>query len=468
MASADDKPESEPIDVEFTPADAPESQKKEKSSGPGWVGLISAGVLAALGGGAIGVVASGTEGRYAQAAEVAVDISKLEEFDRGLTSQLAELRNDLRETDTRLAAAQENIAAGDMANSDSLEEINTELQRVKRRYLALIGGETGEDDGATEPSEDTPDAETPEEGEALPQPEISLAALMERLNAIETLEPGGGSTPQELSRTVASLQERAEQLEKADRDFADVLEARTELLGELDAALETVEASMTAVTEKTGSLETTQQADIEALGNLTADVNALRETITESISNLAEAELGKDEQQIVRRADRVLALSALDTAIRDGDDFSAELEALAIQMPTNANIAALRRMAEDGAPDVDMLRTQLVRLKPEIAKAGIPDQPKGSWAWVNDLLSGVVSMREAGTSSGETASQKVQAAIDYLEDDELGSAIRAVKPISGEQGKLIAPWLEQAEKRFNMDRLLVRLRTDVMQGDIDQ
>lgn len=471
MASANDQPEAEPIDVEFTPADAPESRKKEKSSGPGWVGLISAGILAALGGGAIGVVASGTEGRYAQAAEVAVDISKLEEFDRGLSSQLNDLRNSLRDTDIRLSAAQESIAAGDTLAAEELAKVSEDMERLKGRYLALLGvsDEALPADAETEAAPET-SAETGEEGseETMPRPEISLASLMERLNAIEAVEPGGQATPAELSRTVASLQERAEQLEKADRDFADVIEARTELLGELDKTLETVEANLTALSERTDALGSAQEQDVEALTALTSDVNTLRETINEGLSNLAAVELKSDEQALVRRADRVLALSALDAAIQDGEGFSVELEALAIQMPANASVTALRRLADKGVPDTDDLRSQLIKLKPQVTKAGIPNQPSGPWAWVTELFSGVVAVREAGTSSGETASQKVQAAIDYLQDKDLGAAIRAVKPVSGPQGKLLAPWLERAEQRQTVDRLMVRLRTDIMKGEVDQ
>lgn len=471
MASGNDQPESEPIDVEFTPADAPDSRKKEKSSGPGWVGLISAGILAALGGGAIGVVASGTEGRYAQQAEVALDISKLEEFDRGLTNQLNGLRDSLRETDSRLNAALESISTGDATNAEELGAISTELDRLKGRYFALLGI-TDEGAPAEVQPEANPDEPQVEEGETpdetLPRPEITLAALMERLNAIEAVEPGGQATPQELSRTVASLQERADQLEQADRDFADVIEARTELLTELDAALETVEGGLTALSERTDSLGAAQEQDVEALAGLTADVNALRESINEGLASLAAVELKEDDQEVVRRADRVLALSALDAAIDDGGGFLTELEMLAVQMPTNANITALRRLADKETPDIQSLRNELIKLKPLVAKAGIPAQPSGGWAWVTDLFSGVVSMREEGTSSGETASQKVQAAIDYLENKDLGAAIRAVKPVTGEQGKLLAPWIEEAEERQTLDRLFTRLRTDVMQGETDQ
>ena len=472
MANEQDPPEPEPIDVEFVPADQDEIPKKPKSSGPGWIGLISAGVLAALGGGAIGVVASGTEGRYAQAAEVAVDISKLEEFDRGVTTQITLLEEQLRAAETRLSIAREQIDAGVTASGEAMALLRADLDQLNARYMALLGTaeplESETEDGAANAGEEaeTPEGETPDE--PLPRPDISLAALMDRLNAIESAGSNGEATPQDLARTVASLQERAEQLETADRQFADLLDARAELVEELGKELETVETGLTTLSDYAQTLEATQQSDVQALIDLTADVNALRETLNERLSNLDSVEITEEEQDLVQRADRVLALSALEASMEEGSDFSTELEALALKLPANSNVSALRRMAESGAPNLEALKAELVRLKPEIAKAGIPEKPSGNWAWVNDILSGVVSMREEGTSGGETASQKVQDAISALEGRDLPTAIESIKLVKGAQAELLGDWLKSAERRQRVDTLMVRLRDDVLEGEAAQ
>ena len=213
MASTENSSESEPIDVEFTPAEPQETASKSSASQPGWIGLISAGVLSALAGGAIGVVASGTDGRYAQAAEVAVDIAELADYDRTVATQLADIRETLRTTTLRLDQAMERIEQGETSNLEEIESIRADLSTLSARYIALIGGEVeAVPNDETEPEVEAGEEVVIAEGEGadapLPRPEISLAALMDRLNAIEALDPSGEATPQELARTVASLQER--------------------------------------------------------------------------------------------------------------------------------------------------------------------------------------------------------------------------------------------------------------------
>ena len=466
MSRSDDTPDSEPIDVEFTPAEPAEISSKSSSSGPGWIGLFSAGVLAALGGGAIGVVASSTEGRYAQAAEVAIDISQLEDYDRTLNNQISQLEDALRETETRLNATQAALDAAGEANGENFSALADDLALLRSRYLALIGAST----------EAPVDAEAPAEGEteasgeepAVPRPEISLAALMERLNAIEDLDPSSGAAPQELARSVAALQERAAQLERADLEFADAMEARQAALADIAGDVESLDTALTAVNDRALQIETTRTSDNQLIANLMSDLDGLRTIVNEKISNLEAAELSEDEEELVHRADRVLALSSLETAVRNEDGFSAPLEALAIQMPANSSITQLRRLAETGAPTVTTLRTRLVALKDDVASAGIPEKPSGQWAWVGDLLSGVVTIREEGSRTGETASRRVEAAIGLLEEGNLDGAIRQLRPIDGPQGEILAEWLADAENRANIDRQMQRLRGDVLDGGDQQ
>ncbi|MAP96472.1 MAG: hypothetical protein CMK07_16120 [Ponticaulis sp.] len=464
MSNSSEPTDSEPIDVEFQPAEPSDVKAKQKSSGPGWMGLISAGVLAALGGGAIGVVASGTEGRYAQAAEVAVDISKLEEYDRTLESQITQIRNDLRDTEAQLNTALEQVQSSEDAAGEELREIRADFNRLRTRYIALLG----EDGDAESPEGEAGEQTAEERPNALPMPTVSLAALMERLNAIESVETGGVAVPENLTRTVASLQQRATQLETADRELAETLEARSESLTTLEEEISTLEASLQDVTARTGVVETAQAGGTQSLEDVKSDLAALRRSVNQKLSNLEEAELTESEENLVKRADRVLALSALEAATDEGAGFATELEALAIQMPANAGISALRRMADDGAPTLEMLQRQLVDLRDEVANAGIPDQPTGQWAWVGELLSGVVTMREESSADGQTASSRIDEAVEFLERDDLTSALREVRKINGQQGEVLAGWVADAEQRQSLDRLMERLGNDVLDGDIDE
>ena len=178
--------------------------------------------------------------------------------------------------------------------------------------------------------------------------------------------------------------------------------------------------------------------------------------------------LGGGDAERARGRERAAAGHREVGAPRARDLAHAPLEALAIQMPANSSITQLRRLAENGAPNVTTLRTRLVALKNEVATAGIPEKPSGQWAWVGDLLSGVVTLREEGSRSGETASRRVEAAIGLLEEGNLDGAIRQLRPIDGAQGEILAEWLADAENRANIDRQMQRLRGDVLDGSDQQ
>lgn len=472
MASAENPSESEPIDVEFTPADQSETSSKTtaSSSGSGWIGLISAGVLAALGGGAIGVVASGTDGRYAQAAEVAVDISLLEDADRTMTTRIDNVQEQMRTLNVRLEDVASREAELEETQGEALAALREDIAFLNARYMSLLGvSEDAPVDGeAVAPAEDGAEApagpETDGDATPLPRPEISLAALMDRLNAIEALDPNGEATPQELARTVASLQERTSQLEAVDQQFADAMEARDEALRELAQQIGALETELGAVDERvTGAAETDAERQ-QAIADITGDLNALREVVNERINSVEAAQLNEDEQALVRRADRVLALSSLDAAVQDGGPFGTELEALAIQLPANASVSALRRLSEEGAPTIEVLRRRLEALKPQVAQVGIPDPPSGEWAWLGELLSGVVTFSEEGSAGGETASRRIDVALELLDENELPAALREIRMIQGAQGELLAEWLASAQRRAQINQLMTRLRRDVMDG----
>lgn len=475
MATPNDASDSEPIDVEFSPADGPEVKTVVKSGGPGWVGLISAGVLAALAGGAIGVVASGTEGRYAQAAEVAVDISKLEEFDRDLTNRLNQMRDALRESEAKMTALRQRVDTGETASSETLAQIESDIGGLKARYVALLGGDAAIPipDGAEGSAEATVEAPVTEGAETdLPEPTISLAGLLDRLNAMEEINPTGKAASPELARSVAALQERTSELEKVDAEFADVIEARGQILNGLEEQISKLEAGLGTVSEGLAGtneqLKSGQETDQQAVAQLSSDLDALRTVLTEKLENMESVALNKDEQELVRRADRVLALSALETALRSEDRFASELEQLSLLLPANAQVSALRRLADQGIPSLETLRSDLVDLSDEVSKIGIPEKPSGKWAWVGDLLSGIVTIEEAGTTEGKAASDRIAAAIARLDAGNLSGAIDEIKPVSGPQGDALKPWLTGAERRLRADTLMDRLRSDVMDGDLPQ
>lgn len=478
MAESADAPEEEPIEVEFTSAEPIEVKQVSGGGGPGWIGLIAAGVIAALAGGGIGVVAGGTGGRYAQASEVAVDISKLEESDRSIETEIADLKNKLRDAEARLSNVMDANAATNLASAEQLTQLQSDLIALRASYLAMIGETTPaaeppvEGDVPVEEESPAPDGEAAPETagpiapDTLPQPAITLAALAERLDAMETLESDDAATPRELARSVSALQERADRLEEVDIQLREALAARETLLTIMQDDVKSLEEGLTllntTVEAHSATLENGGLASQQTLTDLAAEIEGLRTLVNDRLSKLEGTELSADEQQLIRRADRVLALSALESAIRTGEPFTQELEALAVQLPANGRISALRRIADDGAPTVDQLRSELADLKDDVASVGIPEKRRGEWAWVDEFLGSVVTVREEGSISGETASKRLDTAISLLDAGDLAGAVTETKPIDGEQGALLKDWLDKAERRLRADSQLERLRNDVI------
>lgn len=470
MAEPTAAPEEEPIDVEFTSADTAQPQAA-KSGGPGWVGLISAGVIAALAGGAIGVVAGGTGGRYASASEVAVDISKLEDADRTINASVTQLRDALREYEIRLAASQEAAEKEQATGEERYKALTEDFARLKSSYLALIGAEEAETT-ETVVEDDTNPPDTPAESVAeIPVPAISLAALTARMDAMDS--SGGsntGTASRDLARSVADLQKRADELELADNEFQKIVDARASAITALEEDITALTEAMKALTEDVRTNEKQlgegELASRETLTDLEAELEGLRALVNERLSNLEDAELSQDERTLVRKADMVLALSSLETAIRSGEAFDQELESLAVQLPANARISQLRRFASDGAPTREQLRTRLAALGDAVVKAGLPEAKSGQWAWLDDIRDVFVTVREEGSGKGEAPSQRMQNALNMIDSDDLPGAIAELRKVEGPQADILAEWIEAADRRVRAENLMARLRTDIVSLEI--
>lgn len=472
MAQSSDAPEEEPIDVEFTSAE-PEAADKAQSggTGPGWIGLISVGVVAALAGGAIGVVAGGTDGRYAQASEVAVDISKLAEADRGLKADLTKIGDTLRNLELRVNTLTEDTKKSDTEQLTTLTSLGEDLASVKAAYLALLGDVadplTPDDADTKTPDPDAATDEPDADAKDLPMPTVTLASVLQRL---EIMEANGNdpktALPKDFANTLADLQKRTEDLAKVDVTLNDTLKARETLLKSLTADVEGIEKSVSEaegkITENSTRLEAAASANTKTHDELTKSLETLRKVLNDRLTKIEGAKLSQDEEALLKRADRILALSTLETTIRSGEAFNEELEKLALLLPANSRIAALRKIADEGAPTVPALKSELEGLKPAVRKAGIPDKPSGQWAWLGELLASVVTVREEGSATGGTASELVDKAVASIQAGDLASAIADLKTVDGEPGKVLEKWIAAAERRVRADSLLERLRNDVV------
>ena len=185
----DDTPvtSTEPIDADFEPAfeeagDAPANGAA--GSGPGWLAVAVAALIAAGIGGAIGIIATMAIPDTGDSGDVAALTAELEALKAG--QEAADLeRNkvirDAAEMESRLNTGLNSAATG----SPDLRPLQDELDSLSRRLDAALATDSGD----------------------------ALATLSTRLDALEAVDTSGEATAAELARSLGALSERVTALE---------------------------------------------------------------------------------------------------------------------------------------------------------------------------------------------------------------------------------------------------------------
>jgi len=185
----DDTPvtSTEPIDADFEPAfddaaDAPGDGAD--GSGPGWLGVAVAALIAAGIGGAIGIIATMAIPDKGDGGDVAALTAELDALKAG--QEAADLeRNkvirDAAEMESRLSTGLNSAASG----SPDLSPLQDEIDALSRRLDAALAADNGD----------------------------ALANLSTRLDALEAVDTSGEATAAELARSLGALSERVTALE---------------------------------------------------------------------------------------------------------------------------------------------------------------------------------------------------------------------------------------------------------------
>ena len=185
----DDTPvtSTEPIDADFEPAfddavDAPANGAD--GSGPGWLAVAVAALIAAGIGGGIGIIATMAIPDKGDGGDVAALTAELDALKAG--QEAADLeRNkvirDAAEMESRLNTGLNSAASG----SPDLSPLQAELDALSRRLDAALAADSGD----------------------------ALATLSTRLDALEAVDTSGEATAAELARSLGALSERVTALE---------------------------------------------------------------------------------------------------------------------------------------------------------------------------------------------------------------------------------------------------------------
>lgn len=329
---------------------------------------------------------------------------------------------------------------------------------------------------ATEPAEETGAASDPIE-EAIPEldapvagdvtdeagvaaaataVETRLEALAARLEALEAMEVA--------ERNGAGGAVAADAADAADSEGLAALEARLAALeasaeGDAGSADSTVMRRLDALED---SLEA--QGDTEALAAFEAVAAAARADVATLASRVAglEAALQARTREAGHMVTRSLAAGRLLVAASSGGSFAVELAALRERAAGDSELLAildaLQPLAQSRVPTAAALRSVFPAIAADVARAAGGAHDGG---WVSETLAELKSIvtvrRIRGDLPPESVDARLLVAERALEAGDLAAAAGEVAAYRSVASPAVVSWLEDAEQRLVVDRLLARL-----------
>jgi hypothetical protein len=174
----------------------------------------------------------------------------------------------------------------------------------------------------------------------------------------------------------------------------------------------------------------------------------------------AVAEQARSASIAARAAFAVAAASDASSHSGPFDQSYASLQAL---LPDDANVQALAPLSRVGAPTRAELRDRFDGLDIEIIRAATEAQAgAGFWGRIQAMLAQWIVIRRTG--EGDTPNGVVERANQRLAADDLAGAITQLNHLSGRPRIVAQPWLNDAQRRLEIDTRLAAIRTTLSRG----
>jgi len=284
-----------------------------------------------------------------------------------------------------------------------------------------------------------------------------VAALEARVAAIGSRTAGMTNGAEDLAKRIDALEAAStatgDRIGKVETTLAVRPEARTanmdQVLDDLMARIERVEAAVGKggnLTPPAGLAELTSR--IAALENSTAAISQRLATLQARPSTATESE----------KAARALAIGSLRQAAGEGAPFAGNLAMLQALGLDETDIAALRPLAEKGAPPESELAGEFPEVADRILAASAAVDPNaGFFDRLAGFARGLVTVRPTTPIPGDTPDaivSRMQAAVDH---SDLARAL-AERNALPDNGKAVsAAWAQGAADRLAIDRLVEKL-----------
>jgi hypothetical protein len=320
----------------------------------------------------------------------------------------------------------------------------------------LIGGLIGVIAAALSSGGPSPDVASLEqrlaklEGAPRPTPDTKpIAAMEDRIAALEDSEKATASKLSQLSDRVAELDTSIESLAKTAKEGGSVADAAA--IAGMEKAIAELKAKLNALAEAelTKGDATVSQPElatlIERLNKLEAVLPELAGTIDKEATGAKSAALA-------------IAFANLRAAVSDGRPYAAEFDTITALAPALGDLGVLPAYAEKGIPTVPELARAFAETRDEALAA--PAAPADA-SVVDSLIASAESLvtirRIDEPPAGEGAEATLSRAQKALDHDDLAVAVKEVETLQGKPRETFASWLGEARARLSAGEALTRL-----------
>ena len=228
----------------------------------------------------------------------------------------------------------------------------------------------------------------------------------------------------------------------------------------LAARLAAIEGNLVAVTEG----QARQRVQSERLDRLNEDFQPLSASLASIEQRLRQAEIRLNQRSNAHLTALVVTSSSLQSALRSGVGFRAELSALEKlafdDAPLREAASRLHPYADRGLPTAAMLAVQLEQ-QAGAALAALrydPDQGANWWQQVQQRLAGLVTLRRvAGEVEGDDPAARLARAQFHASQQDLATAITLVEALPVTVRQPLTGWLETAKARILAEKIAADL-----------
>lgn len=170
-----------------------------------------------------------------------------------------------------------------------------------------------------------------------------------------------------------------------------------------------------------------------------------------------------DARAAITASRAAFAVSAAAEAANSSGPFEQSYASLQSLLPQDPNVVALGPLARTGAPTRAELRARFDEIDNDIVRSWRESQAgAGFWGRIQAFFAQWIVVRSSG--EGDTPAGVVERAEQRLAANDLAGAVQEVNRLSGAPKQVAQRWLNDAQRRLEIDQRLAAIRTQLSRG----